>query len=159
MLAGLGDLLRLLLRSDGAQEVPVRQELEVIQRYLQIEQVRFGDRLAVEVRVQPGVEDALVPNLILQPLVENAVRHGVGATTGRVAVTVERVDSTLRMEVCDSGDAQPHESDSLGIGLSNTRARLERLYGGVHRFELAQSARGTSAIIEIPLHHEPAVLS
>jgi two-component system LytT family sensor kinase len=159
MLAGLGDLLRLLLRSDGAQEVPVRQELEVIQRYLQIEQVRFGDRLAVDVSIQPGVEDALVPNLILQPLVENAVRHGVGATTGRVAVTVRRVDARLRMEVCDSGDAERHESDSLGIGLSNTRARLERLYGGAHRFELAQSASGTLAIIEIPLHHEPAVLS
>lgn len=157
MLAGLGDLLRLLLRSDGAQEVPVRQELELIERYLQIEQVRFGDRLAFDVSVQPGIEDALVPNLILQPLVENAVRHGVGAATGRVAVTVRRVGSTLRMEVCDSGDAQPRDGDSLGIGLTNTRARLERLYGGVHRFELAQSSSGTSAIIEIPLHHEPAV--
>jgi LytS/YehU family sensor histidine kinase len=157
MLAGLGDLLRLLLRSDGAQEVPVRQELELIERYLQIEQVRYGDRLEVDVRVQPGIEDALVPNLILQPLVENAVRHGVGAATGRVAVTVQRVGSTLRMEVSDSGDAQPRDGDSLGIGLTNTRARLERLYGGVHRFELAQNASGTSAIIEIPLHHEPAV--
>src|SRR5678815_4220103 len=92
MLAGLGDLLRLLLRSDGAQEVPVRQEIELIQRYLQIEQVRFGDQLAVEVSVEPGVEDALVPNLILQPLVENAVRHGVGTATGRVAVVVRRID-------------------------------------------------------------------
>jgi len=159
MLAGLGDLLRLLLRSDGAQEVPVRQELELIERYLQIEQVRFGDRLAVEVSVQPGVEDALVPNLILQPLVENAVRHGVGASTGRVAVTVERLGSTLRMEVSDSGDAQPRDGDSLGIGLSNTRARLQRLYGGVHRFELAQTASGTSAIIEIPLHREPKAVA
>jgi two-component system, LytTR family, sensor kinase len=157
MLAGLGDLLRMLLRSDGAQEVPVRQELELIQRYLQIEQVRFGDRLAVEVSVQPEVEDALVPNLILQPLVENAVRHGVGASTGRVAITVERLGSTLRMQVSDSGDAQPRDSDSLGIGLSNTRARLEHLYRGVHRFELAQSATGTSAIIEIPLHRSPRV--
>ena len=157
MLAGLGDLLRLLLRSDGAQEVPVRQELELIERYLQIEQVRFGDQLAVEVSVQPGVEDALVPNLILQPLVENAVRHGVGATTGRVSVNVQRVGSTLRMEVSDSGDTRPHDGDSLGIGLTNTRARLERLYGTVHRFELSQSALGTSAVIEIPLHHAPRV--
>jgi two-component system, LytTR family, sensor kinase len=155
MLAGLGDLLRMLLRSDGAQEVPVRQEVELIQRYLQIEQVRFGDRLAVEVSVQPEVEDALVPNLILQPLVENAVRHGVGASTGRVAITVERLGSTLRMEVTDSGESQPRDGDSLGIGLSNTRARLERMYGGVHRFELAQSSTGTSAIIEIPLHRSP----
>jgi two-component system, LytTR family, sensor kinase len=157
MLAGLGDLFRLLLRSDGAQEVTVRQELELIERYLQIEQVRFGDRLAVEVHVQHGVEDALVPNLILQPLVENAVRHGIGGATGRVSVVVERTGSTLRLAVSDTGDAPPHDGDSLGIGLSNTRARLERLYGGVHRFELAQSAAGTSAIIEIPLHHEPGV--
>jgi two-component system, LytTR family, sensor kinase len=157
MLAGLGDLLRLLLRSDGAQEVPVRQELELIERYLQIEQVRFGDHLAVEVTLEPGLEDALVPNLILQPLVENAVRHGVGASTGRVAVVVERLGTSLRMVVSDSGDAEPLDGDRHGIGLSNTRARLERLYGGVHRFELAQTAAGTSAIIEIPLHLTPRV--
>jgi LytS/YehU family sensor histidine kinase len=135
----------------------VRQELELIERYLQIEQVRFGDHLAVEVTVEPGLENALVPNLILQPLVENAVRHGVGASTGRVAVVVERLGASLRMVVTDSGDAAPRDRDSHGIGLSNTRARLERLYGGVHRFELAQTAAGTSAIIEIPLHHAPSV--
>jgi two-component sensor histidine kinase len=157
MLAGLGDLLRLLLRSDGAQEVPVHQELELIERYLQIEQVRFGDKLAIELRVEPGVEDALVPNLILQPLVENAVRHGIGSATGRVSVVVERLGETLRMAVSDTGDAQPRDGDSHGIGLTNTRARLERLYGSVHRFELAQGPAGTSAIIEIPLHHEPSV--
>src|SRR4051812_21524989 len=103
MLAGLGDLLRILLRSDGAQEVPVRQELELIERYLQIEQVRFGDQLAVEVRVEPGAEDALVPNLILQPLVENAVRHGIGTSTGKVAVSVECHGQVLRIAVSDSG--------------------------------------------------------
>lgn len=160
MLAGLGDLLRLLLRSDGAQEVPVRQELELIERYLQIEQVRFRDQLEVEVTVQPGVEDALVPNLILQPLVENAVRHGIRTASGRVAVNVQRVGPTLRMEVFDSGEAgvlEDSDGEGPGIGLSNTRARLERLYGGVHRFELARGAAGTSAIIEIPLHREPAV--
>jgi two-component sensor histidine kinase len=152
MLAGLGELLRMLLRSDGAQEVPVHQELALIERYLQIEQVRFGDQLTVEVRVEPGVEDALVPNLILQPLVENAVRHGVGTATGRVEVAVRRIGTTLRMEVSDSGEAGPRDASRLGIGLTNTRARLERLYGAVHRFELAQSTAGTSAIIEIPLH-------
>jgi two-component sensor histidine kinase len=159
MLAGLGDLLRLLLRSDGAQEVPVWQELELIERYLQIERVRFGDRLAIEVSVEPGVEDALVPNLILQPLVENAVRHGIRTAAGRVAVTVARVGQALRMEVFDSGEARPHDGDGdgAGIGLTNTRARLERLYGGVHRFELARGDAGTSAIIEIPLHRDREV--
>jgi two-component system, LytTR family, sensor kinase len=152
MLAGLGDLLRLLLRSDGAQEVPVRQELAVILCYLQIEQVRFGDQLAVELSVEAGVDDALVPNLILQPLVENAVRHGIGIGRGRVAVRVARVADSLRMEVSDSGEAEPSDSGSHGIGLSNTRARLERLYGAAQRFELVQSAAGTSAIIELPFH-------
>jgi signal transduction histidine kinase len=155
MLAGLGDLLRLLLRSDGAHEIPVHQEIELVERYLEIEKVRFGDQLTVEITVEPGVEDALVPNLITQPLVENAVRHGVGTTPGRVAVTVRQVGAALRMEVSDSGDAQPRDGDRLGIGLSNTRARLERLYGDAHRFELAQGAAGTQAIIEIPLHREP----
>jgi LytS/YehU family sensor histidine kinase len=161
MLAGLGDLLRLLLRSDGAQEVPVRQELELIEHYLQIEQVRFGDRLTIEVSVDPEVEDAMVPNLILQPLVENAVRHGVGADTGRVAVSVRAIGGALRMEVSDSGDAPPRDGDgdgdNHGIGLANTRARLTRLYGSDHRFELAQTRTGTSAIIEIPLHRTPGV--
>ena len=149
MLAGLGDLLRLLLRSDGAQEVPVRQELAVILCYLQIEQVRFGDQLAVELSIEAGVDDAMVPNLILQPLVENAVRHGV-ASAGRVAVRIGRDGDTLRMEVSDSGAAGP--SDGHGIGLANTRARLLRLYGPAQRFELAQTAAGTSAIIELPFH-------
>ena len=157
MLAGLGDLLRLLLRSDGAQEVSVRQEIALIARYLEIEQVRFGDRLAIEIRVEPEVEDAMVPNLILQPLVENAVRHGVGADAGRVAVRIAPNGAALRIEVSDSGDAVPQGGDEgLGIGLANTRARLERLYGAAHRFELAQTRTGTSAIIEIPLHRGPA---
>jgi two-component system, LytTR family, sensor kinase len=155
MLAGLGDMLRMLLRSDGAQEVPVRQEIELVERYLQIEQVRFRDRLVVEVCVEPGVEEALVPNLILQPLVENAVRHGIRTRSGRVSVHVERAGASLRLEVRDSGDDQPHdpaESAGIGVGLANTRARLEQLYGDVHRFELARGPTGTSAVIEIPLH-------
>jgi two-component sensor histidine kinase len=156
MIAGLGELLRLLLRSDGAQEVPVRQELDLIQRYLRIEQARFGEQLSVDVTVQPGVEEALVPNLILQPLVENAVRHGIGsaAANGRVSVVVEREGATLRLEVRDSGEARGEEREggAGGIGLSNTRARLERLYGRAHRFDLLRTAGGTAAVIEIPLH-------
>jgi two-component system, LytTR family, sensor kinase len=179
MLAGLGDLLRLLLRSDGAQEVPVRQELELIERYLQIEQVRFRDQLVIEVRVDPGVEDALVPNLILQPLVENAVRHGIRAAAGRVSVQVGQVGDTLRMEVFDSGaslidrddddghragsdgdgddDGEP-DPGSTGVGLANTRARLARLYGDAHSFQLTRGATGTSAVIEIPFHLSPGGL-
>jgi hypothetical protein len=155
MLAGLGELLRLLLHSDGAQEVPVRQELDIIERYLRLEQARFGEQLAVDVTVQPGVEEALVPSLILQPLVENAVRHGIGnaAANGRVSVVIARAGTTLRLEVRDSGEARGSEPDGAGgIGLSNTRARLRRLYGDAQRFDLLRTAGGTAAVIEIPLH-------
>jgi LytS/YehU family sensor histidine kinase len=151
MLAGVSDLLRLLLRSDGTQEVPVRQELDLIERYLRIEQVRF-EHLEVTVTVQPGVEEALVPSLILQPLVENAVLHGVNATSGRVNILVGTLNDMLRLEVSDSGDQLPKPNGS-GIGLSNTRARLERLYGNAQSFDLSQSASGTSAVIQLPLHH------
>ncbi len=159
MLAGLGELLRILLRSDGAQEVPVRQEIELIVKYLRIEQVRFGDQLDVDVLVEPGVEEALVPNLILQPLVENAVRHGIGdaGARGRVAVHVERVGPSLRLEVIDTGGLYAEERGSAGgIGLANTRERLERLYGARHRFDLRRSEDGTSAVIEIPFRGEAA---
>jgi signal transduction histidine kinase len=153
MLAGLSDLLRLLLRGDGTQEVPIRQELDVIQRYLRIEQARF-DHLEVDLFVQPGVENALVPSLILQPLVENAVKHGTSSSSGRVCVRVERSGERLRLVVSDSGDDGP-KSQGNGIGLANTRARLTRLYGDAHRFLLAQTVSGTSAIIELPLRLAP----
>ncbi len=149
MLAGLGELLRILLRSDGAQLVPLARELELVQHYLRIEKIRFGDQLDVEVTVQPGLETAMIPNLILQPLVENAIRHGIAAA-GRVEIRVERDGATLRMSVLDSGTAEPVENTS-GIGISNTRARLESLYGTAHRFELSHHTTGTSATIEIPL--------
>src|SRR5262249_39214551 len=130
-----------------------------IEKYLRIEQVRFGDQLDVDVLVQPGIEGALVPNLILQPLVENAVRHGIGdaAARGRVAVLVERVGPSLRLEVSDGGGLRGEERGSGGgIGLANTRERLERLYGGRHRFDLRHSDAGTSAVIEIPFRGEAA---
>lgn len=163
MLAGLGDLLRLLLRSDGAQEVRVRQELELIERYLQIEQVRFGDRLAVTVTVDPEVEHAMIPNLILQPLVENAVRHGIRGAAGQVSVAIARDQrdgaAIVRMTVTDAGEPGTHhrtdpDAEHNGIGLANTRARLARLYGADHRFELTRHAAGATAVLEIPLREE-----
>jgi len=149
MLAGLGEMLRILLRSDGAQLVPLASELELVRQYLRIEQLRFGDQLDVAITVEPGLETAMIPNLILQPLVENAIRHGVGEA-GRVELRIERAGATLRMAVLDSGAAAPAMT-SNGIGLSNTRARLANLYGADHRFELDHRPTGTSATIEIPL--------
>jgi len=138
VLAGLGDLLRALLRSDGAQVVPLQHELDFVERYLRIEQVRFGDRLQVDVTVAPDVRDVLVPNLILQPLVENAIRHGIGAgaSAGQLAIHCERSGGVLRIDVSNSSEVAPRPDDGgdggEGIGLRNTRARLERLYGTAH---------------------------
>jgi two-component system LytT family sensor kinase len=154
MLAGLGDLLRLLLHSDGAQVVPIERELELAERYLRIEQVRFADQLRVEIVVEPGLEGALVPILILQPLVENAIRHGIAsaATTRTLTIRCERHGNTLHVAVSNSTDPDRRcDVAGEGIGLTNTRARLEGLYGAAHRFELLHTAAGTSAVLEIPL--------
>ena len=154
MLAGLGDLLRLLLRSDGAQEVTVRQELELIEHYLQIEQVRFGDRLAVEVHVQRGVEDALVPNLILQPLVENAVRHGIArtSTAGRIEISARADGADLVLTVRDDGPGYRPAGAGGGVGLANTRSRLATLFGDAARLHVRElESGGTLAEIRLPL--------
>jgi signal transduction histidine kinase len=160
MVARLGDLLRLTLEHEGIHEVALHEELEFIQTYLEIEQVRFGPRLAVQVQIHPETLDARVPYLVLQPLVENAIRHGISpvARGGCVAVRARAVGEVLRLEVEDSGPGltprPPRESP--GIGLPNTRARLEQLYGAEHRFELGRGQLGGLLVtIEIPFDREP----
>ena len=156
MLARLSELLRLTLESGGEQEVSLKQELEFLSRYLEIEKVRFGDRLTVEMHVDPDTLDARVPNLILQPLVENAIRHGIGpwAEPGRIELRAERRDGRLRMEIADNGRGVPGgdlERLSEGVGLSNTRARLEQLYGEDQSFELSNgTGAGLRVTLEIP---------
>jgi two-component system LytT family sensor kinase len=156
MLAGLSDLLRYTLESAGKQEVSLREELDFLELYLDIQQMRFPDRLRVEMRVAPETLDALVPNLILQPLVENAVRHGVAvrASAGTVGVAAEREDGLLWVTVYDDGpglkDGRTASAEG-GIGLSNTRARLEQLYGARHRFGVRnREGGGTEAVLAIP---------
>lgn len=159
VLARLGDLLRATLESEGVQEVPLEQELEFLARYLEIERARFGERLEVAFRVEPVTEEALVPTFLLQPLVENAIRHG--ATTrdagGRVEIGARRRNGWLVLTVEDDGPGLPPASvesaaGSGGVGLSNTRARLRHLYGDDHTFELAsRDGRGLRVTIEIPL--------
>jgi signal transduction histidine kinase len=161
MIDRLSELLRMSLRS-SAQEVSVQQELEILQSYLAIEQTRFRDRLSVAIDVDPGVLDARVPHLLLQPLVENAVRHGIAprARPGRIDVRVFRQGEQLRLEVQDSGDGLP--PDKLlalndGVGLGNTRARLGHLYGTEHRFAFENLAGGGFQVsIGIPFHTGPA---
>jgi signal transduction histidine kinase len=159
MIARLGDFLRLTLDASATQEVPLRRELEFLNCYLEIERVRFNDRLTTSVEVDPRVLDCRVPNLILQPLVENAIRHGVSQRTapGHITVRAERCGDALRLQVSDDGaglsaQAPARRATQGGVGLSNTRARLQQLYGSAYRFELTGGPRGgATATLEIPL--------
>jgi len=161
MLAGLGDLLRSVLRSEG-QEVTLRRELEFIERYLEIEQVRFQSQLETRIEIESGLLDALVPHLILQPLVENALRHGLHTdTSGLVEIRVRHENGTLRLSVRDSGEG-PKEGPSSpkeGIGLGNTRARLRHLYGEQQRLDLTRGESGGGLVeVAIPYHTEACPL-
>lgn len=141
MVTDLSDLLRLSLQTVGRQEVSLQQELDFLEKYLQIEQTRFHDRLRVQLEIDPQALDACVPNMILQPLVENAIRHGIAplALGGQVEIQAVRENGSLRLRVSDDGLGLPDGDASAiqeGVGLSNTRARLQRLYGAAHQFEL-----------------------
>lgn len=150
----LSTLLRLTLENAGTQLVPLKTELEFLQRYLQIEQTRFDDRLFIRMEIAEETKEALVPNLILQPLVENAIQHGVMGQRGpaRLAISAQRNNGALRLEVCDNGKGLSEGSThNTGIGLQNTRARLEKLYGERQHFTLTNAATGgVIARLEIP---------
>ena len=155
MVQGLGDLLRRTLETDGAQEVSLERELDLAAAYLEIEGVRFQDRLQVEYDVTPEASTARVPPMILLPLVENAVRHGLARAggTGRVGIRARRVAERLELEVWDDGaglDA-PAASERRGIGLVNTRERLAQLYGAASRLELlGGTPRGMIVRVGLP---------
>jgi two-component system LytT family sensor kinase len=158
MIARLGDFLRLTLENSGAQEVSLKKELDFLTCYLEIERVRFQDRLTTSIEVEPSALDAAVPNLILQPIVENAIRHGVAQTRGpgRVEISAKREHGSLRIRVRDNGPGvaaitRPDDGLKGGLGLSNTRARLEQLYGAAHRLELENAPGGGLLVtLEIP---------
>jgi two-component system LytT family sensor kinase len=155
MIARLGDFLRLTLDESMPQKVELRQELEFLERYLDIERVRFRDRLTVTVGVSPGLLDARVPYLLLQPLVENAIRHGVALRSGPSCVTIKATSEAMRLclEIEDDGPGLPSELEpaSVGVGLSNTRARLQHLYGGDGRLSIgARPGHGVRVTIELP---------
>jgi signal transduction histidine kinase len=143
MIGGLSDLLRVSLSRFGVHELPLREELAFLRQYLAIEEIRFSDRLNVEFDIDPAVLDAAVPNLVLQPLVENAVKHGIGQRIdgGVVRIAAHRRDSELLLEVADNGPglrgAQPER-----LGLANTRARLEQLFDRRQSFSLHDDAAG-----------------
>ena len=154
MIASLSDLLRMSLQHIGAQEVPLQTELDFLQRYVEIMALRFGDRLTVEIDVDPETRDARVPNLFLQPLVENSFRHGFGDTIGRgtVTVSVRRMGDMLSCEVCDDGRGlRPGHKE--GVGLSSTRQRLAHLSGERHSFAMRGApGQGVRVSMAIPFH-------
>jgi len=143
MISRLSEFLRLTLNSAGEQEVTLKQEIECLDKYLEIEQARFGDRLEVRRSIDPETLHLLVPNLILQPLVENAVRHGIAphAARGRIEVGARLEEGCLRIEVLDDGRGS-HGEILEGVGISRTRARLDRLYGSGSRLEMRNGPRG-----------------
>jgi signal transduction histidine kinase len=153
MIVRLSDLLRATLDAGNAHEVPLRQEIHFLEQYLEIERTRFADRLAINLDIDPKALDVPVPHMILQPLVENAVKHGIAprSAPGSIWVRAARDNGCLRMEVTDDGVGLAKGAVKEGIGLSNTRARLRQLYGDGQKMELvAPPGGGFSARLEIP---------
>ncbi len=153
----LGDLLRVTLHSASAAERRLEEEIDFVSRYLDIEKLRFGDRLRVELDITEDATAALVPHLILQPLIENAIVHGLGssARSGWIRVAAGRDGSMLRLEVQDNGEGLPAEGDGLsrGVGLTNTQARLQELYGDGAQLTIASGeGGGTLVVITLPYH-------
>jgi len=160
MIDRLGDLLRMTLDTSGIQQVPLKQELDVLRKYLEIEQTRFDSRLSVSMHIEFEALDALVPNLLLQPLVENAIRHGVAphSRPGWIAIHAARDGARLKIEIRDSGNGlSPERLTALnrGVGLGNTRARLTHLYPSAHQFAFSNLDEGFSVTVGIPFEVDP----
>lgn len=158
MIARLSDFLRLTLRTSEAQEVTLRQELEFLDLYLEIMRMRFEDRLKVDFAVPPETLEALTPQLILQPLVENSIKHAADPLSGHIQINVcaRRENGSLWLEVCDAGPGiQANRSKTLndGFGLANTVERLQQLYGTAQTLTLENAALGGLCVkVKIPFH-------
>ena len=153
MIGGLSQLLRETLDAGTIDRVPLSRELELLDRYIDIQRMRFGDRLDVRIRIDPAARRALVPIFILQPLVENAIRHGLAARlhAGRIDISAHRDGNQLTIAVEDDGIGLTAGELRPGVGLGNTRARLVELYGSDHRFDVANAdGPGTVVRVSIP---------
>ena len=166
MLMRLSDLLRITLENLGQSEVRLQTELDFLEKYLQIEQTRFADRLTVRFDVQPEALDTSVPSLLLQPLVENAIKHGVAKKSGpgHIDISARREGDKLRIEVRDDGVGLSEDALTAlqkGIGVSTTRARLQHLFGADFRFEFHRLNEGLAVVVAVPWrpgHDTPAPL-
>lgn len=157
MIAGLGDLLRQILDDGAQQEVPLGEELAFLERYLGIERVRFSDRLVVQIDAEPGSLESFVPRFLLQPLVENAIRHGIEkrAGSGALSITAKRVEGALSVAIQDDG-AGPPVAPSKGVGLTNARQRLRYLYGDNAALSLTPVQGGGAVVtVSLPWHDRP----
>ena len=167
MITRLGDFLRLTLENSGSQEVTLQQEMEFLSCYLEIERIRFQNRLVTRMDLGEHTLDAKVPNLILQPIVENAIRHGIAprSAPGLIEIEAKQHNGTLRIQVRDNGPGlSEHRTSEIlfkkGLGLANTETRLKRLYGADHLFDLTNSpAGGLIVTLEIPFHKDGAAPS
>jgi len=156
VLNNLSDLLRKSLEKFEESEIPLQRELEFVEKYLEIEKIRFGERLSVDMKIDPETNDALVPNMLLQPLIENSIKHGISPLIngGKIEIVARREDGFLVLKVADNGvGIAEHESNKLstGIGLVNTKSRLLHLYKGKHKFEIySEDQKGFLVRINIP---------
>ena len=159
----LADLLRATLEVNGAQEVPLRQELDLLNQYIGIEKLRLGERLIVRMDVQKEAHEAMVPNLLLQPIVENAIRYGVStqSRTGTVTVSAGCSGMHLEIQVSDDGPGLPDRFEE-GIGIANTKARLRQLYGMNQSFLMSKGPSGGVCVtLQLPFRtdsYEPSVV-
>lgn len=155
MLTRLSNLLRLTLETPQTNEIPLKKELEFINLYLDIQCIRFAGRLRITRDIDPASLDALVPNWILQPLVENALEHALAAISdsGELVIQSQCDRDSLIISIADDGPGLP-EAINEGIGLTNTRERLKQLYGDHARLSLQNRPRGVLATIQLPLHYE-----
>jgi two-component sensor histidine kinase len=160
MITGLSHLLRETLHAGLVDRVPLDRELQLLDHYVEIQRARFGDRLSVAIDVDEKARDALVPSLFLQPLVENSIKHGIGARAGagRIELAARRRTDRLVIEIRDDGRGLGSAVPREGVGLGNCRLRLATLYGeGGYRLEIANRQDGGAAVlIELPLQIEPA---
>lgn len=157
MIAQLGDILRQLLKNENRHLVPLEEEIRFIKNYLEIEQIRFQDRLKIRIDAAPNTNAALVPNLLLQPLVENALKHGLAKKMedGRIHITSRMLeDGQLQVQICDNGagfDPKQETGHGLGVGLQNVEKRLRQQYGDAHQFTIeTEEGQGCTIIIQIP---------